>query len=81
MSAHTPQHRIGTIARLRVTFAIELMGLRFPIASVEVRPPAMQTGRFGLPNSSSADTMGWTGACARMCARSRPCVAPFWECH
>ena len=27
----------GTLARFRVTFAKELMGLRFPIASVEVR--------------------------------------------
>jgi hypothetical protein len=37
MSGHTPQHRIGALARFRVTFAKELLGLRFPIASVEVR--------------------------------------------
>jgi hypothetical protein len=37
MSSHTPQHGIGTMARFRVTFAKELLGLRFPIASVEVR--------------------------------------------
>src|SRR4051794_19709019 len=34
---HTPHHRIGALARFRVTFAKELMDLRFPIASVEVR--------------------------------------------
>ena len=37
MSGHTPRHRIGTPAGYRVTFAKELMGVRFPIASVEVR--------------------------------------------
>jgi hypothetical protein len=37
MSGHTSQHRIGALARFRVTFAKELLGLRFPIASVEVR--------------------------------------------
>ena len=37
MSRHTPRRKIGTLARFRVTFAKELMGLRFPIASVEVR--------------------------------------------
>ena len=37
MSAHDPRRRIGPTARFRVTFAKELMGLRFPIASVEVR--------------------------------------------
>jgi hypothetical protein len=37
MSRHPPRHRIGTPARYRVTFAKEVMGVRFPIASVEVR--------------------------------------------
>ena len=37
MSGRTLHHRIGTITRFRVTFAKELLGLRFPIASVEVR--------------------------------------------
>ena len=37
MSRHTPRHRIGTPAGYRVTFAKELLGVRFPIASVEVR--------------------------------------------
>src|SRR5437764_879179 len=37
MSGHTPRHRTGTPARYRVTFAQEVMGVRFPIASVEVR--------------------------------------------
>ena len=37
MSGHTPQHRIGALARFRVTFAKELLGLQFSIASVEVR--------------------------------------------
>ncbi len=37
MSAHTPRRRIGTTARFRVTFCKEVMGLPFPIASVEVR--------------------------------------------
>jgi hypothetical protein len=37
MSSHTPRRRIGTPARFRVTFAKEVMGVRFPIASVEVR--------------------------------------------
>jgi len=36
MSGHTPRRRVGT-ARFRVTFAKEVLGLRFPIASVEVR--------------------------------------------
>ena len=37
MSTHTPRYRIGTPAGYRVTFARELLGVRFPIASVEVR--------------------------------------------
>jgi len=37
MSRHTPRHGIGTPARFRVTFAKQVMGVRFPIASVEVR--------------------------------------------
>ena len=37
MSGDTPRHRIATLARFRVTFAKEVLGLRFPIASVEVR--------------------------------------------
>jgi hypothetical protein len=37
MSRHPPRHRIGTPAGYRVTFAQEVMGVRFPIASVEVR--------------------------------------------
>jgi hypothetical protein len=37
MSGNTPRHRIATLARFRVTFAKEVLGLRFPIASVEVR--------------------------------------------
>ena len=37
MSTHTPRYRIGTPAGYRVTFAKEVMGVRFPIASVEVR--------------------------------------------
>ena len=37
MSRHTLRHRIGTPAGYRVTFAKEVMGVRFPIASVEVR--------------------------------------------
>ena len=37
MSGHTPRHRIGTPARYRVTFAKEVLGLRLPIASVDVR--------------------------------------------
>ena len=37
VSAHDARRRIGPTARFRVTFAKELMGLRFPIASVEVR--------------------------------------------
>src|SRR3954454_19964018 len=36
-SYHTPRHRIGTPAGYRVTFAKEVMGVRFLIASVEVR--------------------------------------------
>ena len=36
MSARDLRHRTGTTARFRVTFAKELMGVRFPIASVEV---------------------------------------------
>jgi hypothetical protein len=38
MSRHPPRHRIGTPAGFRVTFAKQVMGVRFPIASVEVRP-------------------------------------------
>jgi len=37
MSARDLGHRTGTTARFRVTFARELMGVHFPIASVEVR--------------------------------------------
>ena len=37
MNGPTPQHGIGTPARFRVTFAKEVLGLRFHIASVEVR--------------------------------------------
>jgi len=37
MGGHTPRRGIGTMARFRVTFAKEVLGLRFPIASVEVR--------------------------------------------
>jgi hypothetical protein len=37
MSGQKPRHRIGAPARYRVTFAREVLGLRFPIASVEVR--------------------------------------------
>ena len=37
MIGRAPQHGIGTLARFRVTFAKEVLGLRFPIASVEVR--------------------------------------------
>src|SRR4051794_27525138 len=36
LAAHTPGRRIGAPARYRVTFAKEVLGLRFPIASVEV---------------------------------------------
>jgi hypothetical protein len=36
MSGDTPRHRIATLARFRVTFAKEVLGLRFPIAAVEV---------------------------------------------
>jgi len=37
MSRHTPRHRIGTPAGYRVTFAKEMLGVRFPITSVDVR--------------------------------------------
>ena len=37
MSTHDGRRRIGNTAQYRVTFAKELMGLRFPVASVEVR--------------------------------------------
>jgi hypothetical protein len=37
MSARDLRHRTGTTARYRVTFAKEVMGVCFPIASVEVR--------------------------------------------
>jgi hypothetical protein len=37
MSARDLRHRTGTTARFRVTFAKELMGVRFRIVSVEVR--------------------------------------------
>ena len=37
MSARDLGHRTGTPARFRVTFAKEVMGVRFPIAAVEVR--------------------------------------------
>jgi hypothetical protein len=37
MSDHDLRGRIGTTARFRVTFAKKVLGLRFPIASVEVR--------------------------------------------
>src|SRR3954470_8409908 len=37
MSRHMPRHRIDTSAGYRVTFAKEVMGVRFPIAAVEVR--------------------------------------------
>jgi len=36
MNGPTPQHGIGTLAQFRVTFAKEVLGLRFPIALVEV---------------------------------------------
>ena len=36
-SGHTARQRIDTPAGYRVTFAKEVMGVRFPIASVEVR--------------------------------------------
>ena len=36
MSGHKPRHTIGAPACYRVTFAKEVLGLRFPIASVEV---------------------------------------------
>ncbi len=37
MSGQAPRRGIGTLAHFRVTFAKEVLGLRFPIASVEVR--------------------------------------------
>jgi hypothetical protein len=37
MSRHMPRHRIDTVAGYRVTFAKEVLGLGFPIASMEVR--------------------------------------------
>ena len=37
MIAHNPRRRIGDTARYRVTFAKDVMGLRFPTASAEVR--------------------------------------------
>ena len=36
-STHDPRYRTGPLARYRVTFAKEVLGLSFPIASVEVR--------------------------------------------
>ncbi len=37
MSTQNPRRRTGSTARYRVTFAKEVMGLPFPITSVEVR--------------------------------------------
>ena len=37
MSTHDARRMMGSTTRYRVTFAKELMGLRFPVASVEVR--------------------------------------------
>jgi hypothetical protein len=37
MSTQDARRRIGSTGRYRVTFAKELMGLRFPVAFVEVR--------------------------------------------
>jgi DNA-binding NtrC family response regulator len=37
LASHTPRRRLETMACFRVTFAKEVMGLQFPIASVEVR--------------------------------------------
>ena len=37
MSTHDGRRMVGNTTRYRVTFAKELMGLRFPVASVEVR--------------------------------------------
>ena len=37
MSAHGMRRRTGTTARYRVTFAKEVLGLPFPVTSVEVR--------------------------------------------
>jgi len=37
MSARDFRHQTSTPAQFRVTFAKELMGVRFPIASMEVR--------------------------------------------
>ena len=37
MSGHMSRHRLGTPAHYRVTFGNEVLGLHFPIASVEVR--------------------------------------------
>ena len=37
MSGHTPRHSLRAPVRYRVTFAKEVMGLQFPIASMEVR--------------------------------------------
>jgi len=37
LAGHIPRRRIGTMARFRVTFAKKFMGLRFPIAAIEVR--------------------------------------------
>jgi hypothetical protein len=37
MSTHNGRGMVGNTTRYRVTFAKELMGLRFPVASVEVR--------------------------------------------
>ena len=37
LASHTPRRRLETMACFRVTFAKQVMGLQFPIASVEVR--------------------------------------------
>jgi len=37
MSDHTSRRMVGILAPYRVTFAKELLGLRFPIASMDVR--------------------------------------------
>ena len=37
MGVHETRRRIGKTARYRVTFAKVVMGLQFPVASVEVR--------------------------------------------
>jgi len=37
MSGDAPRRSVGIATRYRVTFAKELLGLRFPIASMDVR--------------------------------------------